>query len=169
MRHCGRPCRWGSPAGCVWTHLIRHTWRWMCAFLDGEAGVHQIAYTVAGYLDADRQVRIVGDASPWGLGAYLISVGQNRPPPPFGAKKGWVVCTPPCSPEPCPQRSTFQATAPAARRTCFVTIVTSHVGQHAHRSAPHNTCVLCGADRWTRGTSMCHNTWATDGTFATEQ
>ena len=41
----------------------------------GGAGAHQITYTVYDYLDAVRQVRIVGDASPWGPGAYLVIYG----------------------------------------------------------------------------------------------
>ncbi len=71
-----QPSRGGCPTQCVWTRQIRHTLCWMRAFLDGSRGVNTITYSVDAFLGTGTQVRIVGDASPWGLGAYRLVDGS---------------------------------------------------------------------------------------------
>ena len=61
-----QPSRGGLPTHCVWTLQLRHTLRWMRAFLDGQRGVNSITYSVEAFLGRGTRVRIVGDASPWG-------------------------------------------------------------------------------------------------------
>lgn len=61
-----------APPNCVWTRQISHTLDWLAAFLQRQRGALSITYSLDAYLNRGPPVRIVGDASPWGMGAYLV-------------------------------------------------------------------------------------------------
>ena len=65
----------GAPPGCVWTKMISPALLWISAFLRGRAGALEMEYRVTPFLNRGDSLRIVGDASVWGLGAYLMING----------------------------------------------------------------------------------------------
>ena len=60
-----------APAGMVWTKQWAHTRAWLQRLLNGEGQVLQREYRVDRYFRRGQQIRIVTDASPWGIGGYL--------------------------------------------------------------------------------------------------
>jgi hypothetical protein len=60
-----------APTNCIWTRQITRPLSWILAFLRGHAGAITMKYSVAAYHNLGAKVRIVTDASPWGLGGYL--------------------------------------------------------------------------------------------------
>ena len=65
-----------APNGCIWVRQIRPALLWFRAFLHGRAGSLQITYRVSAYKNCGDRLRIVGDASIFGLGAYLMKNDQ---------------------------------------------------------------------------------------------
>ena len=52
--------------------MVRHTLLWLRAFVSRITGSLTIVYTIEAHLGRGEDLRIVGGASPWGLGAYLM-------------------------------------------------------------------------------------------------
>ena len=65
-----------APRNCVWTKQWKHVATWMQAFLDGEANSLYREYRVTSYFGTGMSMEIVTDASPWGLGGYLVVAGN---------------------------------------------------------------------------------------------
>ena len=65
----------GAPPGCVWTRQIRPTTRWMRAFIAGRSGTVTRLFRLSAFMNLGTQLSIVTDASPWGLGGYLVKNG----------------------------------------------------------------------------------------------
>ena len=61
-----------APSGCIWVKQIRPALLWFRAFLQGRTGSLRLTYLVSAYDNTWRKVRIVGDASIYALGAYLM-------------------------------------------------------------------------------------------------
>ena len=68
INSCGPDAR---PPNCVWTRQWAHVTAWIIAFYQGEAGALVREYRVSHYFGKSIKVRIVTDASPWGIGGYL--------------------------------------------------------------------------------------------------
>ena len=62
----------GAPPGCIWVKQIRPALLWFQAFLLGRSGSLKLTYLASAYNNTRKKVRIVGDASIYGLGAYLM-------------------------------------------------------------------------------------------------
>ena len=56
----------------IWTRQILHTLTWLIAFLDESAVKLSRTYDYRTYLGGGTQVTICLDASPWGLGGFLV-------------------------------------------------------------------------------------------------
>ena len=56
----------------VWKSAVEIPLRWMQAFLDGARGTVSRTYTLAAYLQEGERYTVVTDASPVGLGAFLV-------------------------------------------------------------------------------------------------
>jgi hypothetical protein len=61
-----------GPPQCVWLRQIQSAVQWLLAFLDGRRGTVHRVYQLDGYLGRGRRMRVLLDASPWGLGAALF-------------------------------------------------------------------------------------------------
>eukprot|EP00439_Symbiodinium_sp_Y106_P060007 s2027_g8.t2 len=61
-----------APPNCVWTKQWRHVTDWFLAFFRGESGSLVRDFKVSSYFQKSVRVRIVTDASPWGIGGFLI-------------------------------------------------------------------------------------------------
>ena len=66
----------GAPAGCIWSKQIGGDLEWILEFLNGTKGTIIRDFHLDVYKNRGRQVRIVSDASPWGIGAWLMIDGQ---------------------------------------------------------------------------------------------
>ena len=62
----------GAPYNTIWTKQIEHTLAWLVAFLDESAAKLTRTYLLSTYLGNGMQVAICLDASPWGLGGFLV-------------------------------------------------------------------------------------------------
>ncbi len=61
---------------CIWTKQITHVLQWILAFLTVHRGALTRIYTVDSWTGkSSLNIRIILDASPWGLGAYLMANG----------------------------------------------------------------------------------------------
>ena len=61
-----------APNGCIWVRQIKPALLWFRAFLHGKTGSLRITYRVSAFKNGGDKLRIVGDASLFGLGAYLM-------------------------------------------------------------------------------------------------
>ena len=61
-----------TPPNCVWTKQFEHVTAWFMAFFAGEMGTLTREYRVSAYFGSGLQVRIITDASPWGVGGFLV-------------------------------------------------------------------------------------------------
>jgi hypothetical protein len=64
-----------APLNCLWSRQISHSLHWMQAFLWKQAGTLSRNFTCDAYFRVGRQVEIITDASPWGVGAVLFVDG----------------------------------------------------------------------------------------------
>ena len=62
-----------APPGCIWLKQILHVLWWIIALLDGKPITRH--YLLAVHLGTGRDLEINLDASPWGLGGYLVEDG----------------------------------------------------------------------------------------------
>jgi hypothetical protein len=67
-----------APAGCIWLRQIKSTIFWMRAFIRGRHGTVTRLFKLDAYMNLGPQVQIVTDASPWGLGGYLVYNGRIK-------------------------------------------------------------------------------------------
>ena len=65
-----------APVNTVWTKQIISSLSWVLCFLKRQAGTLSRNYPLDSYLNQGRQITIVFDASPWGLGAFALLNGQ---------------------------------------------------------------------------------------------
>ncbi|CAK0821560.1 unnamed protein product, partial [Prorocentrum cordatum] len=65
-----------APKNCIWTKMVRHTLCWLLAFMRRVAGSMNIVYRADAFLNRGPKLRIVGNASPWGMGAFLMIDGR---------------------------------------------------------------------------------------------
>ncbi len=65
-----------APEHCVWVKQIRPALQWLSAFLEGIAGTLEMVYRVRPFLNSGIQIRMVTDASVWGIGAILFVDGR---------------------------------------------------------------------------------------------
>ena len=68
INSCGPESR---PNNCVWTKQWAHVTAWFLAFYRGEVGALTREYRVSHYFGRAIKMRIVTDASPWGIGGFL--------------------------------------------------------------------------------------------------
>eukprot|EP00435_Cladocopium_sp_Y103_P030056 s3225_g7.t1 len=68
--HCTTGSR--APANCYWTKQWNHVTQWLLAFFAEEPGSVCRVYRVQAYFGRGLAVSIITDASPWGLGGYLM-------------------------------------------------------------------------------------------------
>ena len=68
INSCGPDSR---PPNCVWTRQWAHVTAWFLACFKGEAGSLVREYRVSHYFGKAIKMRIVTDASPWGIGGLL--------------------------------------------------------------------------------------------------
>ena len=68
INSCGPDSR---PPNCVWTRQWAHVTAWFLAFYKGEAGTLIREYRVSHYFGRAIKMKIVTDASPWGIGGFL--------------------------------------------------------------------------------------------------
>ena len=61
-----------APSGCIWVRQIKPALLWFRAFLHGKTGSLRITYRVSAFKNVGAKLRIFGDASIFGLGAYLM-------------------------------------------------------------------------------------------------
>jgi hypothetical protein len=62
-----------GPAGnTVWTKQIRHAVTWLIAFLTESEGLLERTFSLATFQGHGKQVTMCLEASPWGLGGYLV-------------------------------------------------------------------------------------------------
>ena len=61
-----------APKNCFWAKQWQHVTTWLLAFFRNEAETIQRVYRVQTYFGHGLQIRMVTDASPWGLGGYLL-------------------------------------------------------------------------------------------------
>ena len=61
-----------APPGCIWVKQISSALLWFRAFLFGRAGSLHMTYMVSACNNTGKKLRIVGDASIYGLAAYLL-------------------------------------------------------------------------------------------------
>ena len=66
---------YGAPKNCVWSKQVHSAMRWILAFLSKWSGSIVVRFRRDAFWNKGRNIRIVGDASPWGLGAYLLIDG----------------------------------------------------------------------------------------------
>ena len=62
----------------VWTKQIRIPLEWILAFLTMRAGNLRRSFDVDSHFRRGRKIEIVTDASPWGVGAFIIVDGKPR-------------------------------------------------------------------------------------------
>ena len=62
-----------APHGCIWMKQIIHVLWWVIAFLDGRPITRH--YLLAVYMGHGVDIEINLDASPWGLGGYIVEDG----------------------------------------------------------------------------------------------
>ena len=67
--------RSNAPKRCVWRSQIDHTLRWFTAFFDDKPGFREITFNHKELQAPAPNIRLVCDASPFGLGAYLVVDG----------------------------------------------------------------------------------------------
>ena len=60
-----------APHGFIWTRQIFSALQWISAFLHGLSGSMSLTYRVDAFHNLGLKIRIVGDASPWGIGSFL--------------------------------------------------------------------------------------------------
>ena len=60
-----------APRNCVWQRQVASALSWIDAFLQGVVGDINRRFHISAYRRDGSAVRIVSDASPWGIGAYL--------------------------------------------------------------------------------------------------
>ena len=65
----------GAPKNCVWQRQVLPALQWIFAFLCGRRGTLEVRFRRDAFWNRGKSIRIVGDASPWGLGAYLLLDG----------------------------------------------------------------------------------------------
>eukprot|EP00973_Karenia_brevis_P029364 4049295-Karenia_brevis.AAC.1 len=58
-----------APRGCIWTVQIMASLCWINAFLKGNAGAVARHFSLKAWASVSVHVKIIGDASPWGMGA----------------------------------------------------------------------------------------------------
>ena len=68
----------GAPPGCIWRKQIAITLYWLRAFMDKAAGTVIRRFDLHTYLNHGLKVELVLDASPWGLGGYIIVDGAPQ-------------------------------------------------------------------------------------------
>ena len=61
-----------APTGMVWTRQFRHVLFWLKALMTGEYGALERDYVTAVYHGLTDEIEINLDASPWGIGGYII-------------------------------------------------------------------------------------------------
>ena len=61
-----------APLNCVWTRQFRHASLWFRAFFSSEKHALRREFRLSTFLGKGLRVRIITDASPWGLGAILL-------------------------------------------------------------------------------------------------
>ena len=61
-----------APKGKLWTKQVQHVLRWVKALLSGAVGDFSRNYLTDAYHGLDAVAEINLDASPWGLGGYLV-------------------------------------------------------------------------------------------------
>ena len=78
-----------APPGCVWTKQILTSLHWIRAFLTGAPGELTRRYLVSAYAGKGNRVEVNLDASPWGMGGYLVvnSVVTSWFATPLGAEE----------------------------------------------------------------------------------
>ena len=64
-----------APPRCIWTSQCRPALLWIEAFLTGKQGSICITYRLDAFLNQGVKIRIVGDASPWGFGTFIVVDG----------------------------------------------------------------------------------------------
>ena len=62
----------GAPRNCIWTKQVMPALRWILAFISRHVGTLCVVYRLDAYRNAGDEVKIVGDASVYGYGAFLI-------------------------------------------------------------------------------------------------
>eukprot|EP00959_Pyramimonas_sp_CCMP1952_P117899 2465389-Pyramimonas_sp.AAC.1 len=65
----------GAPSGCIWTAQFKRPLLWLRAFFDMEIGDLVRVFHLDAYLGTGPKIRIVTDASPWGLGGFIVIEG----------------------------------------------------------------------------------------------
>ena len=61
-----------APKGLIWTQQIRHVLHWVRALITSQVGSFQQRYFTQVYHGMSEQIEINLDASPWGLGGYVV-------------------------------------------------------------------------------------------------
>jgi hypothetical protein len=61
-----------APVGCIWTLQVEHALLWLFALLTNEVGSLTRCYELSSYLGTGKTVELNLDASPWGMGGYLL-------------------------------------------------------------------------------------------------
>ena len=61
-----------APTNCVWTRQFRHAALWFHAFFEVEKHALRREFRLSTFLGKGLRVRIISDASLWGLGAVLV-------------------------------------------------------------------------------------------------
>lgn len=61
-----------APPNCFWTKQWSHVTQWIRAFFDKTEGEISRVYRMKAYFGKGLPVAIVTDASPWGIGGYLM-------------------------------------------------------------------------------------------------
>ena len=67
----------GAPNGCIWTKQVIHDLEWIPEFLKGACGTIVRDFRLDAYKGLGRHVKIVSDASPSGIGAWLLIDGER--------------------------------------------------------------------------------------------
>ena len=62
----------GAPRGCVCVKMVAPAMHWLAAFFSKQVGALSREYHLSIYVSQGPQVDICLDASPWGLGGYLM-------------------------------------------------------------------------------------------------
>ena len=65
-----------APKNCVWTKQWRHITLWIQAFFNNESKDLYREYRLWTYFGKGINVEVVTDASPWGLGGYIVIGGK---------------------------------------------------------------------------------------------
>ena len=60
-----------APKGSVWVKQIFHTLCWLLAFVEKRIGAIERVFLVSNYSGQGSEMRMITDASPWGLGGIF--------------------------------------------------------------------------------------------------